>query len=91
MRIEVADKGIGIAATDLLQVFTPFFRTSNALRANKSGVGLGLSIARRLVDSLGGELTVTSHVGVGSRFVIVLPSTPVVDPEQHTDGMESNQ
>jgi signal transduction histidine kinase len=72
-RVEVADRGPGIAAADLPQVFTPFFRTTEALKANRQGVGLGLSIARRLIEALGGELGVSSELGVGSRFVVTLP------------------
>jgi signal transduction histidine kinase len=73
-RLEVTDRGQGIASADLPQVFTPSFRTMNALRANKQGVGLGLSIARRLAEALGGELNVASHVGQGCRFVITIPA-----------------
>ncbi len=75
-QIEIADRGCGIAEADLPQVFTPFFRTTDALRSNKQGVGLGLSIARRLADSLGGGLSVTSRIGEGSWFVINLPTAP---------------
>jgi signal transduction histidine kinase len=72
VRIEVADEGQGIEAADLPQLFTPFFRTSEALRANRTGIGLGLSIARRLAVALAGELSVTSEPGRGSRFVLTL-------------------
>jgi signal transduction histidine kinase len=74
VQIEVADQGQGIPATDLPQVFTPFFRTTSALRANKQGGGLGLSIAWRLAEALGGGLPVTSRVGEGSRFVVTIPA-----------------
>jgi signal transduction histidine kinase len=79
-RIEVADSGTGIAAADLPQVFTPFFRTTDALGANKQGVGLGLSIARRLAEALGGDLSVTSRPGEGSRFVVTLALAPAGRP-----------
>jgi signal transduction histidine kinase len=79
-QIEVTDRGPGIAAADLPQVFTPFFRTAAALRTNKLGAGLGLSIARRLAEALGGDLSVTSELGVGSRFVLTLPYSPASDP-----------
>jgi signal transduction histidine kinase len=81
VRIEVADRGRGIAAGDLPQVFTPFFRTADALRANKKGVGLGLSIARRLTESLGGVLSVTSRHGEGSQFVVSLPTMAAGSPK----------
>ena len=73
-RLEVADQGQGIAPDDLPQVFTPFFRTTGSLRMNRQGVGLGLSIARRLAEALGGGLSVTSRVGCGSCFVVTLPT-----------------
>lgn len=73
-RIAVADHGPGIAAADLPQVFTPFFRTTDALVANRHGVGLGLSIARRLAEALGGTLAVASRVGAGSVFTVTLPT-----------------
>jgi signal transduction histidine kinase len=72
--LEVTDEGQGIAAADLAQVFTPFFRTPEALRSNRQGVGLGLSIARRLVSALGGRLSITSEVGFGTRFIVMLPT-----------------
>jgi signal transduction histidine kinase len=73
-RLQVADQGQGISANDLSQIFTPFFRTTDAMRANRKGMGLGLSIARRLAEALGGNLSVTSRVGCGSCFVVTLPS-----------------
>ena len=76
--VEVADQGPGIAASDLRQVFSPFFRTPYALRANKRGVGLGLSIARRLAEAFGGAMTVTSQLGAGSRFAVTFPVSPPV-------------
>ena len=56
------------------QVFTPFFRTTDALRANRQGVGLGLAIARRLTEALGGNLSVASRIGEGSRFAVTTPA-----------------
>jgi signal transduction histidine kinase len=73
--IEVADAGQGIAAADQPQVFTPFFRTTDGLRANKHGIGLGLSIAQRLLQALGGDLRLISQAGEGSRFIVILPAT----------------
>lgn len=76
VRVEVADRGPGISADDLPQVFTPFFRTTDALQANRQGVGLGLAIARRLTEALGGTLSVSSRVGDGSQFTISIPAWP---------------
>ena len=65
--ITVADEGKGIAAENLPNIFRPFFTTKG------HGTGLGLSLARRIVESHGGHIDVTSEVGKGSRFEIRLP------------------
>jgi signal transduction histidine kinase len=54
----------------MTHIFTPFFRTTDALRANKSGIGLGLSIARRLAAELGSTFCMTSRIGQGSCFFL---------------------
>jgi signal transduction histidine kinase len=65
--ITVADEGKGIPAENLPNIFRPFFTTKG------HGTGLGLSLARRIVEAHGGEISVTSEVGKGSRFMIRLP------------------
>ena len=66
--IEVSDTGTGIAPDALPRVFEPFFTTKGV-----SGRGLGLSVARGIVKSAGGDIEVESAVGAGSTFRIVLP------------------
>jgi signal transduction histidine kinase len=68
--IEVADTGSGIAPEELDRIFERFYRGSGSLE--QEGFGLGLSIARRMVDVMGGEIGVTSEAGRGSRFWIRL-------------------
>jgi len=70
--LDVEDQGPGIAEADLACLFTPFFRSTEARRQGIDGVGLGLSIARRLAESLGGVLCATSRVGHGSTFSLRL-------------------
>jgi len=65
--ITVADEGKGIPPEHLPNIFRPFFTTKG------HGTGLGLSLARRTVESHGGQIDVTSEVGKGSRFHIRLP------------------
>ena len=65
--ITVADEGKGIPAEHLPNIFRPFFTTKG------HGTGLGLSLARRIVESHGGHIDVTSEVGKGSQFGIRLP------------------
>jgi two-component system, OmpR family, phosphate regulon sensor histidine kinase PhoR len=74
-RIEicVADSGIGIQAGDRNQLFTRFFRARHAEEQSVQGVGLGLSIAKSIVESHGGRIEVDSEVGRGSAFRIRLP------------------
>ncbi len=68
---EVRDTGPGIAPEVLRKLFTPFFTT----KATGVGTGLGLSICQRIIHGLGGEITVTSTVGEGTAFrVLLLPS-----------------
>jgi two-component system phosphate regulon sensor histidine kinase PhoR len=69
--IEVADTGTGIAAEELDRVFERFYRGSGSLE--QEGFGLGLSIARRMVDVMGGEIGADSEPGRGSTFWIKLP------------------
>jgi signal transduction histidine kinase len=69
--IEVSDTGSGIAAEEVERVFERFYRGSGSLE--QEGFGLGLSIARRMVDVMGGEIGVESRLGVGSIFWVRLP------------------
>jgi len=70
--IEVEDTGAGIAADEVGRVFERFYRGSRALE--QEGFGLGLSIAKRMVDVMGGRIGVQSEVGVGSTFWVRLPA-----------------
>lgn len=72
LRISVSDTGAGIAADDLERIFQPFFQTEYGIRVGE-GTGLGLAIARQYAQLLGGELTASSAVGVGSKFTLCLP------------------
>jgi len=78
--IVVEDEGMGISEDDLDRVFQAFERGEAGKQA--SGTGLGLMIARRLVELHGGELSVTSRVGEGSRFVIHLPAREPRDGQE---------
>jgi two-component system, OmpR family, phosphate regulon sensor histidine kinase PhoR len=71
--LAVADTGIGIAPEDLGRVFERFYRTDASRARSTGGFGLGLSIARDLVEAMGGTIAVESEVGAGSRFTVRLP------------------
>jgi PAS domain S-box-containing protein len=70
----VADTGIGIAPENLESIFEPFVQAGPVYTRERGGTGLGLSISKRLAHLMGGDITVTSEVGSGSRFVLRLPS-----------------
>jgi signal transduction histidine kinase len=70
--IEVADTGTGIAPEEVDRIFERFYRGSGSLE--REGFGLGLSIAKRMVDVMGGRIGVSSQEGVGSVFWVRLPA-----------------
>jgi signal transduction histidine kinase len=76
VRIDVADEGIGIPATEQERIFEKFYRIDAAMSRGVGGSGLGLYISREIVLQMGGTLTVRSAGGTGSTFSIVLPREP---------------
>jgi len=72
--IIVEDTGIGMSAETLQHVFDEFWQASSGINRTHEGLGLGLTIARRFVELMGGEIEVHSVPGKGSRFVIWLPA-----------------
>jgi two-component system OmpR family sensor kinase len=75
-RIEVADTGVGIEPAELPRIFDRFYRGSRANEARGSGSGLGLAIVRSIVDMHRGTVEVSSRLGAGTTFRIVLPADP---------------
>jgi PAS domain S-box-containing protein len=71
--LEVADTGAGIPPEAQAYIFEPFRRVDDTATRTKEGVGLGLSIVKQLTALMGGEIELTSRVGEGSTFTIVLP------------------
>ncbi len=72
VQIGVSDTGIGIEPGELDHIFERFYRTDTSRARNSGGFGLGLSIARELVEAMGGTLTASSQPGLGSTFWITL-------------------
>jgi signal transduction histidine kinase len=73
VRLEVQDSGIGIAADDQERLFERFYRTSTAVEQHFPGTGLGLYIARAIVEAHGGSIAVRSGAGEGASFSVALP------------------
>jgi signal transduction histidine kinase/CheY-like chemotaxis protein len=76
LKVTVADTGIGIAPADQDRIFREFAQVNNAIQSRVKGTGLGLPLSRKLAALLGGELTVVSVTGEGSRFTMDIPVLP---------------
>jgi signal transduction histidine kinase len=72
--VRVRDTGSGIPEDKLRSIFEPFVQVGRSLTAPAEGTGLGLAISRDLARAMGGDITVTSTVGEGSEFTVVLPA-----------------
>lgn len=73
LRFEIADTGVGIEAEDIKKIFEPFSQKDDSATRKFGGSGLGLTISQRLVEIMGGEITVESKMGLGSTFTIHIP------------------
>ncbi len=74
LTLGVADEGLGIRSEDLPHLCDPFYRSEEARRLGRPGIGLGLTVVQRIVTVLGGELRIDSKPGQGSRFTVYLPA-----------------
>ncbi len=75
VKLTVEDKGIGISRDEIKQVFEPFYRSPAVRESGIHGTGLGLPLARTIVEATGGRITASSEPGKGSAFSIHLPVT----------------
>lgn len=85
MQIMVRDTGIGMSETDLMRLFTPYFRSENPLAREQPGTGLGLTITRGIIERHGGEIWVESEINVGTAFYFTVPvatEAQTVDAEE---------
>jgi hypothetical protein len=79
IRFSVMDTGIGIDTADVQRVFQPFVQADGSYRRKYGGAGLGLSLAKQLVELMGGTIDLESQPGKGSRFWFDLPLTRAGD------------
>ncbi len=85
-RSNVADTGTGISAQDRKKLFTRFFRVDSSTTRDIGGTGLGLTIAKSIVEMHGGKIWVESEIGKGSTFSFTLPAVASVEsPRVHPD------
>jgi signal transduction histidine kinase len=80
LMIEVKDSGIGIAAADIPKVMTSFGQVESKISRKYEGSGLGLPLAKHLVELHGGTLTIESQVDVGTTVTILLPADRIIVP-----------
>lgn len=78
--LRVKDKGMGVPPDEQHQLFTKFFRADNARRQRPDGTGIGLYLAKRIIDGHGGKLVFTSTLGKGSTFGFRLPIKKLSSP-----------
>ena len=79
VKISVRDTGKGISAEDIPHIFDSFYRADEARTPGECHSGLGLSIARRLVEAHGGSMTIESTPGQGTRVTVILPTISTSD------------
>ena len=80
-RIDVEDNGIGIAPAELPRLFSEFGQLGN-IEKSKTGSGLGLAISKNIAEAQGGRVGVTSELGRGSTFFVVLPRFSKTEPPE---------
>ena len=74
MQISIKDNGIGISEENKKLIFNRFNQVVDESAELKGGSGLGLTISKQLITLHGGDIYVESEVGIGSEFIIILPS-----------------
>ena len=86
LRFEVEDTGCGISKADLERITSPYVQV-NSKEARHGGTGVGLAVCRKLVDAMGGELSIVSELGKGSTFTVTLRNIEISDtaPEEESD------
>jgi two-component system heavy metal sensor histidine kinase CusS len=87
--VSVTDTGIGIATEHHDHIFEPFYRVDKARSRGDGGAGLGLALARHIAAGHGAVLDLESELGLGSRFVVMLPASPHRAVSMHSTTLEA--
>lgn len=93
IRFEVADTGIGIKPEEIENIFKPFRQVNNLIDKNFSGCGLGLTISKDFVETMGGRLSAESTPGKGTTFSFTLTlkkGSPKTEKQKHTSVKQKN-
>jgi CheY-like chemotaxis protein len=77
IQFEVQDTGIGLKEKEIKTLFKEFMQADMSTSRHYGGTGLGLAISKKLVEMMGGKISVASDFGVGSTFTFELPLTPI--------------
>jgi signal transduction histidine kinase len=91
MLIKIADSGIGISEDDLPNIFNSFEQSANHDVGKFGGSGLGLAISKNLVELMGGEISVQSEVGIGTKFEIFISKLKITDIGTENRKPDSNK
>jgi len=73
----VQDSGIGMSEPDIIKALTPFGQVENKMTATHNGTGLGLPLAKAMLELHDGRLEIRSHPGAGTRIVLVFPASRI--------------
>lgn len=73
VQVQVSDEGVGLSQTELEHVFDPFWRSRGSVKTAKRGAGIGLTLVREYVRTMGGQVDARSTVGRGATFTFTLP------------------
>ena len=73
IKVRIIDTGKGIPAHELENIFSPFYQGMDFLTRDVNGIGLGLTIAKHIIEDHGGNIKVESEIGKGSKFIVAIP------------------